>query len=268
MVFLIALIFGSFLNCLIWRLRQRENIWGRSYCPNCRKQINWYDNIPLFSYLILKAKCRYCKKNISWQYPAVELATGLLLSFSFFKAFNLPLDYSFVDFIFNIGLSISTNNFLFVLRDWIFICSLIIIFVYDARWQEVPMLLLWPATILVFILSLFLGLSFWPLIIAMAIGSFFFLFQYIVTRKKGVGEGDIWIALFIGTYLANWQILLLALFITYLIGSIFALFLIWRRKKGFKSRLALGPFLVIGTLIALFFGETILSWYLCLGAYC
>jgi len=78
-----GLLIGSFINCLAWRLYKEETIFGRSYCPKCLKQILWHDNIPLLSFILLKGKCRSCSEKISWQYPLVELATGLLFYFSF-----------------------------------------------------------------------------------------------------------------------------------------------------------------------------------------
>ena len=91
-VFIFGLTIGSFLNCLIWRLHEkipltifvrRGNKRNRSYCPKCGRQINWYDNIPLVSFIMLKGKCRQCGQSISWQYPAVEVTTGILFLISF-----------------------------------------------------------------------------------------------------------------------------------------------------------------------------------------
>ncbi len=78
-VFLLGLIIGSFLNCLIWRLHKKESMLGRSYCPKCGQQIAWYDNIPILSFVFLGGKCRHCRKEISWQYPAVELCGDFVL---------------------------------------------------------------------------------------------------------------------------------------------------------------------------------------------
>ncbi|PIY78427.1 MAG: prepilin peptidase, partial [Parcubacteria group bacterium CG_4_10_14_0_8_um_filter_35_7] len=78
-IFIFGLCIGSFLNAVIWRLHRKESFFkGRSYCPKCRHSLGARDLIPLLSFLLLKGKCRYCKEKISWQYPVVELATGLL----------------------------------------------------------------------------------------------------------------------------------------------------------------------------------------------
>ena len=77
-IFVFGLCAGSFINCLVWRLREKKTILGRSMCPKCKKQIAWYDNVPLLSFILLKGKCRSCHKKISWQYPLVELITAVL----------------------------------------------------------------------------------------------------------------------------------------------------------------------------------------------
>src|SRR3989338_11686015 len=78
-VFLFGLVVGSFLNSVIYRLGKGESaLKGRSYCPQCKHPLSWQDLIPLLSFVLLKGKCRYCKAHISWQYPLVELATGIL----------------------------------------------------------------------------------------------------------------------------------------------------------------------------------------------
>ena len=90
-IFIFGLIIGSFLNCLIWRLHKKESMWNRSYCPKCLKQIAWYDNIPIFSFLWLRGRGRCCGQRISWQYPAVELATGVLFVIAFLANFEFQI---------------------------------------------------------------------------------------------------------------------------------------------------------------------------------
>ena len=99
-IFVLGLAIGSFVNVLIYRTLKNESPWeGRSYCDNCRRQLSWYENIPMVSYLVLGGKCRTCKKKISWTYPVVEMVTGLLfvwwgtLGFAFFQLTRSPLLY-------------------------------------------------------------------------------------------------------------------------------------------------------------------------------
>lgn len=243
-VALIGLVIGSFLNCLIWRLYKDETIGGRSYCPQCRHQIAWHDNIPVLSFLLLKAKCRHCHKPISWQYPLVEIATAVLFLLAFFK--DAPsAQFSFL-----------------LIKDWLLIITLIVVFVYDFRWQLVPMNIIWPMCAIMFILNIFLGISWVTIIIsALAVAAFFFA-QYIFTKKKGLGEGDIWLGLLLGLSFPDFYQLLAILVISYSIGALISIILVIVKKKQGKSRIALGPFLASGAIITLIWGEQIINWYM------
>ena len=240
---LIGLVIGSFINCLIWRLYKDETIGGRSYCPKCRKQIDWYDNIPILSFLLLKGKCRHCQKPISWQYPLVEIITALLFLLTFLADSQAP-QFSIL-----------------ILRDWLIIITLMIVFVYDARWQLIPMTLVWPMSVVFFILNICLGVSWLSLVISGAIAAAFFLVQYIVTKKKGLGEGDIWLGLMLGLSFPSLGQLLLILVVSYFVGSLVGVALILFKKQGRKTKIALGPFLAFGAIITLIWGEKIINWY-------
>jgi len=241
---LIGLIVGSFLNCLVWRLYKEETILGRSYCPTCSKTIAWYDNVPLISFLLLRGRCRHCKLKISWQYPLVEFFTALLFVLSFLSVATLP------------------NFSLLLARDWFLISALMIVFIYDFRWQMVPMMVVWPTIAIVTIFNLFLGFSWIALIISGLIGGGFFWAQYILTKKKGLGEGDIWLGLLLGITFPALSYLGLSLISAYFIGSIVSVILLISKNKGWKSKIALGPFLVIGAIITLIYGQEIINWYL------
>lgn len=249
-IFIFGLIFGSFLNCLILRLHDEESLWTRSRCPKCLKQIEWYDNIPLISFILLRRRCRHCQVKISWQYFIVEFISGFLFLAVFYHLFNLETLYLN-------PLFFSLN----LLREWIFIFALMAIFIYDNAWQEVPMLVLWPASFLILLLNVILGFSLLNIFISASFGALFFLIQYFATKKRGVGEGDIWIGLLLGLFFYDLKILVLAIFLAYMIGAALALYLLRSGKKKRQSRIALGPFLVSGALLALFFGERILTWY-------
>ncbi len=241
---LFGLIIGSFLNCFIWRLYKNETITGRSYCPNCSNMIAWYDNIPLLSFILLKGRCRHCHQTISWQYPLVEFFTALLFLLAFLKD------------------SSSVNMLALLVRDWLIISSLVIVFVYDLRWQMVPMLIIWPMTGVVFILNLFLGFTLFDLILYGAVGSLFFLIQYLLTKKKGLGEGDIWLGLLLGITFPDAGLLALYLCLAYFSGAVIGSILLMSQKKEWKSKIALGPFLSFGAIITLIYGHNIINWYL------
>lgn len=241
--FILGLVIGSFLNCLIWRLYKNETIGGRSYCPKCRHNIAWYDNIPVFSFLLLSGKCRHCQQKISWQYPLVEIATALLFLLAFLNASLWP-QFS-----------------LLLTRDWLLIITLVIVFVYDWRWQLIPMTVIWPMCLAVIILNLLIGFSWYAILISGAAAALFFLIQYVVTKKRGLGEGDIWLGLLLGLSFPTWPQLFLIMLISYSMGSIIGLLLISFRKKKMKSQVALGPFLAFGAIITLIWGEKIIFWY-------
>ncbi len=241
--FVLGLIIGSFLNCLIWRLYKNETIFGRSYCPKCRQPIAWYDNIPVLSFIFLRGRCRKCAQKISWQYPLVELITALLFLITFLQASLLP-------------------NFAFSLtRAWLLIITLLIVFVYDARWQLIPMTIIWPLTVVFFVLNIFLGIPVLTIALSGSILALFFLIQYIVTKKKGLGEGDIWLGLLLGVSFPSFAQIFLILVLAYCFGAVVGLVLMkWKGKKA-KTKIALGPFLAFGAIITLIWGEQILAWY-------
>jgi len=239
-----GLIIGSFLNCLIWRLYKEESLSGRSYCPQCRQPIAWYDNFPVLSFILLGARCRHCHKPISWQYPLLEIATALFFYLSFRQVHQ------------EIQLS------LWLAHHWLVIATLLVVFVYDWRWQLIPVIFLWPMTAAVFVISLLLGFSWWLVLLLGLAGAGFFLIQYILTKKRGLGEGDIWLGLFLGIAFSRPVDLLLILFLAYTSGALVSSFLLIRHQKKWRSKLALGPFLAFGAIITLIWGQKIINWYL------
>ena len=246
-VFFFGLIVGSFLNCVIYRLEEGKSfLKGRSFCPDCKHTLSWQDLIPLLSFLILKGKCRYCKKPISIQYPLVELATGIL--------FILILNFS----------TRPGGVILFVVS-----CFLIIIFVYDLKHYIIPDKIIYPVIIVsgiwYFVSGIFLNLYTKYEILNTIYSAFgaaaFFLAIVLVSRGKWMGVGDIKLAFLMGLIL-GFPNILAALFLAFLIGAIIGVGLIAAQKKTFKSEVPFGPFLVTGTFIALFWGENIINWYL------
>jgi prepilin signal peptidase PulO-like enzyme (type II secretory pathway) len=251
LVFVFGLMIGSFLNCFIWRLHKNEGMWNRSYCPKCRQKIAWYDNIPLFSYLILRGCCRHCHKPISCQYPIVEFLTGVLFLFSFWLNMQLLGDSYYLDYKFLV----------LILRDWFIISVMTIIFIYDLRWFLILDRVSLTSSLIIFGMNLYLGFSWQDLVISGIIGSSFFLFQFIVSRGTWIGGGDIRLGLLIGVSLA-WPNSILAIFLAYMLGSVVGIALILGKKKGMKSEVPLGTFLAVSTIITLFWGDKIITWYL------
>lgn len=256
LIFIFGLTVGSFLNCVIYRLEQKQSfLKGRSYCPYCKHTLFWQDLIPVFSFLILRGKCRYCKKPISLQYPLVEIATAVLFVLIFW--IRNKISFSSVNFGFDL-----TFGF------WILISSfLIIIFVYDLKHFIIPDKIIYPAIAIALIYNFYQLLTTHYLLptvlnnLYAALGAAgFFLFIVLVSRGKWMGVGDIKLAFLMGLLL-GFPYILVALFFSFLIGAIIGIGLILAKRKTMKSEVPFGPFLVTGTFTALFLGEAIINWY-------
>jgi len=221
----------------------------RSYCPNCHEQIAWYDNLPVLSFALLKGKCRHCEQPISWQYPLIELATGLLFVLAWLKVGGSDC----------YGLWVM--GCVELLRYIFIIAVMLMILVFDARWYLIPDKITLPAIVLVFPLSLMSGFEWQDLAISGIIGGGFFLFQFLVSRGRWIGGGDIRMGVLMGAALGL-KGLIIALFLAYILGSVIGLALLGLGKKEWGSQIPFGIFLSTGTLIALFYGTQLADWYL------
>ena len=244
-IFIFGLIIGSFLNCLIYRLHKNKSMMGRSFCPKCKKQISWYDNIPILSFLFLNGKCRYCKQKISWQYLLVEFITGILFVIAFIIEFSV----------------FQNQNILMLFRSWFIISVMIVVFIYDLKWYLILDIVTLPASLFILILNLYLGMNWQNMLISVIIGVGFFLSQFLISRGKWIGGGDIRLGMLMGLSL-GWPMILVAIILAYFIGSIVGILLILFKKKKFGSKIPLGIFLSTATVITLFWGNIILDWYL------
>ncbi len=249
-ILLFGLCIGSFLNVLVIRLHDKKTLFGRSECPNCHHKLSFFDLIPLFSFLSLKGKCRYCKEKISWQYFFVELATALLFLISFI------INYFYSDF-----------NILILIRDIVVISALVAIFVYDAKYMEIPDEISIPTSVIVAVLNYFIYKNLESIIFGATIGVMFFLIQFIISRGKWIGGGDIRMGLLIGVLLGP-QKAIFAIFLSYFVGAIYSIPIIvnkyFNKNKIEKEELnqnilPLAPFLVIGILMVLFFSGFIVK---------
>lgn len=255
-VFLFGLAMGSFLNNVVLRMEKGESAFkGRSHCPQCGHELGWIDLVPLLSFVLLLGKCRYCKKPISFQYPFMELATGLLFSALFLFVF--PWFSQGVD---NLAKPSFTQAMeLFYL--WTVASLLIVVFVYDLRNSIIPDIIIYPLIILAALFLLFIkqDLLLGSLLAALGAG-FFFAAIYFLSQGKWMGFGDVKLAFFMGLFL-SWPNILVALFLAFLLGAAAGLFLVALKKKGMKSEVPFGPFLITGMFLALWLGRTLLDWY-------
>jgi leader peptidase (prepilin peptidase)/N-methyltransferase len=248
---------GSFLNVVIHRSLSNESwVSGRSRCDHCRKKISWYDNIPLLSYLILRAKCRFCKKPIALTHPVVEFLVGSLFVWWYITG----------TFFFTL-----TQEPFAVLQPvfWLAVgVILIAIFVTDYLYYIIPdmfVVLLLGLTIIYRVSLVSFGIMqmndlimgiFGMVLSVLFIGSLWFF-----TKGKGMGFGDVKLMIPL-SLLLGWPNNLVGLFLSFLLGGLIGGFLLLSKKRKMGQVVPFGPFLILGTFISLIWGDQILGWYL------
>ncbi len=268
----IGLVVGSFINAAVFRIRwphEGSLVTERSHCPRCHTTLPWYDLIPLLSFFWLRRRCRFCHESISWQYPTVELATGALFAFAAFHQ-SLADNYSATGGS-AFGGQLLITSYLQLLITWFSIATLIFLFVFDLRFGLLPDNVTIPATIIIIISRVLLSftnnqlpftvyrLLFTNVLLPVFVGAAFFALQYILSHGRWVGGGDIRMGALMGA-IVGWPGILVSLGCSYVIGSVIALILIALGKKHFKGdTIPMGPFLAVGTLAVLFFGDRIME---------
>lgn len=252
-IFILGAVIGSFLNVVIIRLHNGEKIANsRSHCMHCGHQLNVKDLIPLLSFIIGRGKCRYCGALISWQYPVVELVTGLLF---------VIITYSVIGFLDPAFLWWDFTTFLGWMRNLVFACILLIVFVYDFRWYLILDKVTIPAMVFAFLANIILGVTWQGMLLSAIIGLAFFLIQFLVSKGRWIGGGDLRLGFLMGLML-SWPNIIVGLMLSYFIGAIFGSGLLLFKKKKFNSQIPFGTFLAVGTLIAMLWGGDIISWYM------
>lgn len=236
-VFLYGITIGSFLNVLIYRIPKKENIAiVRSHCMKCGYQLKWYDLVPLFSWLILKGKCRKCKEKISVQYPLVEAANGGLYLVVFMK------------------FGISIESLLYCLL----FSALLALSVIDFRTYEIPVGFNYFILILGLI-RLVTDVEHWVTycIGFLAVSGFLYLIV-IFSGGRAMGGGDVKLMATCGLLL-GWKCIILAFLLGCILGSVIHL---TRMKVSKESHmLAMGPYLSMGVALAVLYGESMINWY-------
>jgi len=235
-----GLAIGSFLNVLIDRLPRGESVvWGRSKCDHCKKPLRWWELIPVISFLLLGGRCNRCHKKLSIQYSLVEGITAI--------------GFAYVGFI-------SVSPVILVLT-LIVLCSLVVIFFSDWKYQIIPDSMVILGSIAAVVLAAQLSTP--VLVSRIAIGilcSLFFGALWLVTRGRGMGLGDVKLVFLLGVLL-GYPGIIVALYVAFLTGAIVGVILVLARKKSFKSSVAFGPFLVVGALVALIGQGYILNFW-------
>lgn len=241
-----GLIIGSFLNAVLWRMKEGMGLGGRSMCPSCRATIRWYDNIPLVSYALLGGKCRSCRVSIPVRYPVVEATTGVLfalLGAAFFSAGRVE---TWVETVFLLGVT----------------GILLLIFFSDLETMEIPNIFLWigigwtlPFLLILDTIRFQPGISVWSLslhsgIVAGLVGFLPLFLLAALSRETWMGMGDGFLAFFLGL-VVGWPAIVPALVMAFGLGAGFGLVLIALKQKGMQSQIPLGPFLIAGAFLAL-----------------
>jgi leader peptidase (prepilin peptidase)/N-methyltransferase len=247
-VFLFGLVVGSFLNVCIYRLpREISIVRPPSACPVCKEPIRPWDNIPILSYLILGGKCRHCRTRIPLRYPLVEFLNGTAW---------LVVHWRY---------GVTPGSVLLMA----FFSAFIVITFIDLDFQIIPDLITLPGAVIALLGGILLlddpfnrglPLGWQSSLIGAALG--FGLFYLIALLSRGgMGGGDIKMMAMVGA-LTGWKGVLLTTFIGSLAGSIIGIFLVIFRGKGRKSKVPFGPFLALGTVVTILFGQEILRLYL------
>ncbi len=250
-VFILGSIIGSFLNVCIYRMPREESIvFPPSHCPSCKKNVLWYDNIPIISYLALSGKCRFCKAKISYRYPLVEALTALLLAALFLRFGMTPKFPAY---------SIMT-------------CGLIVATFVDFRIQEIPDEIsiggIAAGLLLAFAFPAILGAAARGHAILNSLagavaggGSIYLLgvFGKFAFKKEAMGGGDVKLMAMIGSFLGL-KLVLLTFFMAPFLGAVPGIIL--KIRKGAET-IPYGPFLSMAALIAVFFGERIIRFFFC-----
>jgi leader peptidase (prepilin peptidase)/N-methyltransferase len=269
-IFIFGMCAGSFANVCIYRLPLSQSIIGpaRSFCPNCKATIRFYDNIPVLSYLWLKARCRHCKQPIPFRYPLVEMICGSFALCTFLK-FGPTLE---------------------ALVYFAFITALLVITFIDIDHQIIPNLITIPGIPVFFLASLFLpslpfddqlinyALSLFALrptplvyktmhsVIGMLAGGgslYFVAWTYEKIKKvDAMGGGDIKLLAMIGVLL-GWKGILVTIFIGSAVGSFAGIIIMtYSRNINMKLPIPFGPFLSMGAIAYIFWGPDLITWYL------
>lgn len=263
----IGLCLGSFVNALVWRLykqtrvsktnkinnkRQYSILFGRSMCPSCRHELAPRDLVPVFSWLWLRGKCRYCHQSISWQYPVVELLVALLFVLSYVC---WPLGFG------------AMGVFSFVL--WlIFLTAFAALGVYDLRWFILPDRIIYPLIGLALVEMIVRATIFsggWQLVITAFWGVFFlaglFCLLYVLSKGAWIGFGDVKLAIMLGLLVGGPLMALFLIFLASVFGSIVAIPLLIDGRAKATTQIPFGPFLLVSTIIIVLSGTSFSNWF-------
>ena len=264
MIFVLGACGGSFVNMLVYRTAVKyklkkpiskfqktnksqitnHNNQNRSFCDFCGRQLHWYENVPIISWVIQRGKSRCCGKKLSVLYPIVETMLGLL----FLQNFQIT--------------NSNFQNYSQLILSMVIITLMMFSAVFDLKYFILPDF----ATGLLIVLSIILLVGRWPasplLEILSAFGAVGFLgFLYLITKGKGMGFGDVKLAIFMGLLLGFPKIII-ACYVAFIVGAVVGVGMMLWGKAGQKTMIPFGPFLLLGTLVAWWWGGEIIRMWL------
>ena len=261
-IFVFGLAIGSFINALEYRIDTKLSIVkGRSICPQCKKQLAWYENIPVFSFIFLRGKCSQCKKPISWQYPIVELLTGAAFVAMAMRVGWVP----------GLRPGMTTTGVIgLICLSFIAFC-LILVALHDQKTSYVLSGYIYAAIIatLIYLAVTYtgawgireLGIYLLPNVLASLAAMIPFAVLYLVSKGAWMGAGDIEIAALLGLFL-GWPNFLAALYFAFIVGSIWGIAKVYIFKNAnLKSEMPFAPFLIGGIFFAFLFAEQLSALY-------
>jgi leader peptidase (prepilin peptidase)/N-methyltransferase len=236
-----GLLVGSFLNVVAWRLPRGESLVSpRSRCPGCEAPIRPYDNVPVVSWLALRARCRHCGTRISARYPLVELSTALLY----------------------VAVVVGRDGAHDIVLGLILVTVLVPVTLIDLEHRIIPNRITLPAAVAAIVAGAILDVDFLPeqLIAGVAAGGFFFLAAFAYPR--GMGMGDVKLAGVLGLYLG--RAVASAILIALVAGIVVGVAIIAAKgaREGRRTAVPFGPFLALGAVVALFAGNDLVETYL------
>ena len=247
-IFLIGLFFGSFFGVLVNRLTSGKSfVKGRSKCDFCKKELSFFDLIPVLSFILSNGRCRYCHKKLTIFYPLIEISAGFIFVLSYlysplFNSFgNINFSFFYFLFIFSSFLVLLFQDLKYgILSDKIIFLTTGISFFYFILFQKQE-----------FINHFLSGVS--SFLFFVLISAVF----YVLTKKQGMGGGDIKLSFLLG-FLLGFPGVIICFYLAFLTGAIASIILVlWRKKDYLKDSLPFGPFLIIGAYISLFWGNLI-----------
>ena len=265
-IFVLGLCFGSFVNMLVYRTAVNYKILKikradtrvspyinekRSFCDYCGRQLNWYENVPVISWLILKGKTKCCYKKLPLSYPVVELVMGIL-----FVLFFLVFRFNFVE-------TLHATSLLQLILGFLIIVFLVFSAVFDLKYMILPD---FSTVILIGCAIVFLLGDMWgrhiglPLqqILSALVASGFLLILNLITKGSGMGMGDVKLALFMGLFL-GYPKTIIAFYVAFVVGAILGLILMIFKKADRKTQVPFGPFMILGILVAWWWGDLIVK---------